>query len=195
MLPTLDISVSTRWRAAHDLIISSPAFRSDKDLQKIEVLDMIKVYEDYAYKLEQEHKEESRKLKIEATRNARKAREGFKALLKELDHNGELTRTSKFKDTYPKIKNDERYIALLGLSGSSPLELWMDAVDDIGEEVERAAEKINNALSKVDKKITLETSREELEQWCREVHMDTQIAEKLRKEVYNLVRSLGSLIL
>ncbi|KIS00130.1 pre-mRNA-processing factor 40 [Cryptococcus deuterogattii 2001/935-1] len=189
LLPTLDISVSTRWRAAHDLIISSPAFRSDKGLQKIEVLDMIKVYEDYAYKLEQEHKEESRKLKIEATRNARKAREGFKALLKELDHNGELTRTSKFKDTYPKIKNDERYIALLGLSGSSPLELWMDAVDDIGEEVERAAEKINNALSKVDKKITLETSREELEQWCREVHMDTQIAEKLRKEVYNLTHS------
>lgn len=192
MLPTLDISVSTRWRAAHDQIISSPAFRSDKDLQKVEVLDMIKVYEDYAYKLEQEHKEESRKLKIEATRNARKAREGFKALLKELDHNGELTRTSKFKDTHPKIKNDERYIALLGLSGSSPLELWMDAVDDISEEVERAAEKINNALGKVNKKITLETSWEELEQWCREVHMDTQIGEKLRKEVYNLVCLLYS---
>ncbi|WVO18238.1 hypothetical protein L204_105946 [Cryptococcus depauperatus] len=188
LIPTLSISVSTRWRAAHDLIISSPEFQSDRDLQKVEALDMIKVYEDYIYKLEQEHKEESRKLKIEHTRNARKAREGFKALLKELEEKGHLTRTTKFKDTYPLINSDQRYIELLGLPGSSPLDLWMDAVDDISEEVERASDKIEMALSKVGKKMKLETSWKELEEWCKEVHLDTQISEKLRMEVYKLIQ-------
>ncbi|WVQ81638.1 hypothetical protein IAT38_003762 [Cryptococcus sp. DSM 104549] len=189
LVRSLDITVATRWRAAHDLIISSPTFRSSPDLQKIETLDMLKVYEDYSRQLEKEHEEESRKLRIQAGREARKAREGFKALLAELEARGGLTRTSKFKDVYPLFKRDERYIALLGQPGSSPLDLWMDAVDDIGEEVERAKDKIENALSKVGKKITLESTREEVEEWCREVHMDTQISEKLRREVFTLVQS------
>ncbi|WVF65736.1 hypothetical protein IAT40_000468 [Kwoniella sp. CBS 6097] len=187
LIRTLDISVSTRWRGAHDLIVSSPEFKADTSLQKIETIDMMNVYDEYARQLELEHEEESRKLRIENIRKARKAREGFKALLHEMQSKGQLTRTSKWKDTYKQVKSDERYIALSGIQGSSPLDLWMDAVDDLGEETERAAEKIQRALSKEDKEIKINTTLEEMEGWLKEIHMDTQIEEQLRKEVYDLV--------
>ncbi|WVR09199.1 hypothetical protein IAU60_006261 [Kwoniella sp. DSM 27419] len=187
LIRTLEISVSTRWRGAHDLIVSSDVFKSDTELQKIETIDMITVYDDYARQLEAEHEEESRRLRIEHVRKARKAREGFKALLHEMQEAGTLTRTSKWKDTYKQVKADERYTALLGLPGSSPLDLWMDAVDDLGEETSHAADKVQRALSMEGKEIKLDTKYEELDGWIRELHIDSQIEERLRKEVFDLV--------
>jgi pre-mRNA-processing factor 40 len=61
----------------------------------------------------------------------------------------------------------------------------MDAVDDLAEETERAAEKIQKGLS--GKEMTAETTLEEYEQWIKDAHMDTQIDSKLRKDVYDLV--------
>ena len=188
LIRALDISVSTRWRGAYDLIMSSSSYKADSNLQKIETLDILGVYDDYSRQLEQEHDDESRRLRIETVRRARKAREAFKALLSEMQVAGELTRTSKWKDMLPRIKADERYVALLGLPGSSPLDLWMDVVDDMGEEAERATEKIERALAKEEKGVKLETSWEEFEIMVKDLHMDSQIDAKLRKEVYSLVR-------
>ncbi len=195
LIRDLNITVSTRWRAAHDMILSSPDFRSNPDLEKVETLDILAVYDDYSRLLEREHEEESRKAKTDNVRRLRKARDGFKALLTELQSKGELTRSSKWKETLPKIRDDERYITLLGLPGSSPLDLWMDAVDDLGEETVRAAEKIEKALSQVGKSITVDTKEEELEEWLKEVHLDTQIEAHVRKDVYLYVRFVFSFLL
>ena len=189
LIRQLDISVSTRWRAAHEIILSSPSWRADPQLQKIDTIDMLGVYDDYSRQLEQEHEEDSRRHRIESIRRARKAREGFKALLNELQSSGEVTRLSKWKDSVPKIKDDERYSALLGMPGSTPLELWMDLVDDMGEEAERAAEKIERALAKEDKSIKLETTFVEFESLVKELHMDAQIDDKLRGDVFDMVRA------
>lgn len=151
---------------------------------------MLGVYDDYSRQLEQEHEEESRRYRVENVRRARKAREGFKVLLHELQDRGDLTRSSQWKHTVPKIKKDERYIALLGMPGSSPLDLWMDMVDDMGEEAERAAEKIEKALAKEEKVIKRETSRKEFEGLVKDVHMDSQIDARLRREVYDMVSDL-----
>lgn len=169
------------------MILSSLPWRADSSLQKIETIDMLGVYDDYSRQLEQEHDEESRRYRIETVRKARKAREGFKALIHELKDAGELTRLSKWKESLPKIRDDERYTALLGLPGSSPLDLFMDVVDDMGEEVERAVEKIERAFLKEEKGIKLETTLEEFEEMVRDMHMDSQIETKLRKEVYDIV--------
>ena len=149
---------------------------------------MLGVYDDYSRHLEQEHEEDSRRHRIETIRRARKARESFKLLLHDLQDKGELTRMSKWKDTVVKIVDDERYVAILGMPGSTPLELWMDVVDDMGEEAERAAEKIEKALAQQDKGVKLQTTWEEFEGLIRDVHMDSQIDIKLRKEVFDMVR-------
>lgn len=190
LIRTLDITVSTRWRQAHDLIVSSEAFKADTDLEKIDTVDILDVYDGYARDLEKEHEEESRKYRISRVREARKARDGFKDLLHELREKGELTGAAKWKDHYPSIKSDERYLNLLGKTGSNPLELWMDAVDDLNEETERAAEKIQRGFSGISATVNADTSLEQFELWVKEAHMDTMIDLKLRKEVHRFV-SLG----
>jgi pre-mRNA-processing factor 40 len=195
LIRTLDITVSTRWRQAHDLVVSSSAFKADADLEKVDTVDILDVYDNYARELEKEHEEESRKFRISKVREARKARDGFKELLSELRDKGEMTGRSKWMDLYPRIRDDERYLALLGKTGSNPLELWMDAVDDLEEETERAAEKINKGLAGTEKKVEAETSWEEFEAWVKEAHLETMIDVKLRKEVHAMVRPLLLLLM
>lgn len=189
LFKSLDVTVSTPWREAHNMILSSSEFKADPELQKIESIDILGVYDDYSRQLEQEHEEESRKARIEHVRKARKAREGFKALLSEYEHKGELTRNTKWKDFAPLIRKDERYRALLGQPGSSPVELWMDAVDDIAEEVESTADKIQMALGK-DKSVLLETSLEQFEAMCKDAQLEKQFDEKRRKDAFDLVSIL-----
>lgn len=183
LIQNLDLNVSTRWRAAHEIILGAPAFRQNPEMQKIETIDILTVWEEYSRRLEQEHETESKRLRIERVRKARKAREGFVALLHELKHDGILTRQSKWKELYPRIKKDERYEALLGMQGSSPLDLWMDVVDDMQDEVERGAEKVEQALKQQQKVVEIETKWEEVEQWIKDVAMD----DKLKRDVYDFV--------
>lgn len=187
LIRDLDVSVSTRWRAAHDVILSAPAFRADEDLQQIETIDILGVWDDYSRQLEAEHETESRRLKVEQARKARKAREGFVALLHELKADGTMTRRTKWKEIYPKIREDERYLNLLGMTGSSPLDLWMDMADDLAEESERAAEKVEKGLKGIEKEIKLDTAEEEYNSWIKEAGLESQIEERLRKDVYDLV--------
>ena len=174
------------------MILSAPAFRTDEDLQQIETIDILNVWDDYSRQLEAEHETESRRLKVEQARKARKAREGFVALLHEMKADGTLTRTTKWKEVYPKIRDDERYSNLLGLNGSSPLDLWMDMVDDLAEESERAAEKVEKGFKGIEKEIKLDTTEDEYLAWIKEAGLEGQIDERLRKDVYALVSCLLS---
>lgn len=183
LVKDLDLNVGTRWRAAYEVIVGAPAFRDDSQLQKMEVLDILTVWEGYSRQLEQEHDTESKRLRTERLRKGRKAREGFVALLHELKHDGLLTRTTKWKELYPRIKKDQRYEDLLGIQGSSPLELWMDIVDDLQDEVERAAEKIEQALRRDQKELAVDTKRSEYDEWVKDVSMD----DRVKKEVYDFV--------
>ncbi|KAK4685027.1 pre-mRNA-processing factor 40, partial [Tremellales sp. Uapishka_1] len=187
LVRNLDITVSTRWRSAHDIILSSPAFRSDPDLQKVETLDILTVYDDYSRQLEREHEESTRRSQKELARKGRKAREGFKSLLSELQQKGDLTRSSKWKETIPKIRTDERYLNLLGLPGSSPLDLWMDTVDDLNEEVERAAEKVERGLEKAGLTVTVDVKVDAFDELVIKAGMEGVLEERLRKDVYALI--------
>ena len=179
--------MSTPWRAAHNIILESDEFRSSKELQEIETIDILGIYDDYSRQLEQEHEEESKRLRIDHVRKARKAREGFKLLLQELEQKGDLTRKTKWKETYKQIKGDERYHALLGLAGSNPIELWMDAVDDISEEVESCAEKIGKVLKDGNHEVNVETTWEQFADMIKDAPTIVHIEEKKRREVHDLV--------
>lgn len=156
-------------------------------MQQIETIDILGVWDDYSRQLEAEHETESRRLKTEQVRKARKAREGLVALLHELKADGTLKRTTKWKEVYPKFRDDQRYTDLLGLNGSSPLDLWMDMVDDLAEESERAAEKVEKGLKGIEKEIKLDTTEEEYAGWIKEAGLESQLEERLRKDVFDLV--------
>lgn len=188
LVKDMDLNVGTRWRAAHEVILASPAFRADSQLQTIETIDILTVWDTYSRQLEQEHETESRRVRVDRVRKGRKAREGFIALLHELKHDGVLTRSSKWKDLYPKIKKDERYENLLGMQGSSPLDLWMDVVDDMQDEAERAADKVSVALKRDQKVLTIDTKIEEYNEWVKDVKMD----DKAKKEAFEFVSPVQS---
>jgi hypothetical protein len=181
----LDITVATRWRAGHNTITHSEAFRADAQLQKMETLDILNVFDEYTHQLEKEHEEDAHRKRVEYRRRARKARDAFKTLLRELKEKGELTRTSKWKETLPRIRSDERYIAFLGLPGSSPLDLWMDAVDDLQLEAEERAAKIESQLKNAT--IKLETTLDEFLAMCT----DSQVRETPEqcKEAFEVIHT------
>jgi pre-mRNA-processing factor 40 len=74
----LDVDVFTRWRKAHDLVLTSDQWESDAELRKLPTLDVLLAFEDYSRVREREFDEQMRRAQVEKTRKERKAREGFK---------------------------------------------------------------------------------------------------------------------
>lgn len=161
LIRRLDIDITTRWRGAYEAILSSSPWKSDPELQTIETIDMLDIYDEYNRELEKDFDVDSRRQRIDRVRFARKARDDFRAMLHELQTEGKLTRLSKWKDLYPAIREDPRYKALLGMQGSSPIDLFMDIVDDLAEETERTVEKVERAIGPG--KFTLDTTLSQLE--------------------------------
>ncbi|KAL1410940.1 U1 snRNP protein [Vanrija albida] len=183
LVKDLDITVTTRWRDAHGIITRSDAFRASTDLKTMETLDILNVYDDYSKQLEKEFNEESKRLKTEYRRRLRKARDAFKELLSELKEKGDLTRNSKWKETLPEIKADERFTNLVGLPGSTPLDLWMDAVDDLQIAAEEVAAKIEGRLGAP---VKLETSAEEFEKLYEESKLGNEFSAEERKDALDV---------
>ena len=84
LFKTLDVDVLTRWRTAHQMVREAEEYKRDPELQSLPSLDILLAFEDYSRVMEREFEEQMRRKQIEKTRAERKAREGFKELLKEL---------------------------------------------------------------------------------------------------------------
>ena len=74
----LDVDVVTRWRTAHNLVVGSPEWKEDSELQKLPTLDILLAFEDYSRVREREYDEQMRRAQVEKTRRERKGREAFK---------------------------------------------------------------------------------------------------------------------
>lgn len=195
LLRRLPITVSTRWREARELIITSPEFKDDEKLQLVEDVDIIILFEAYTHQLFREHEENVRKANQARLRRARKARDGFRALLSEMEAAGKLGARTKWKDFLPLVESRPEYNDLLGLPGSSPLELWQDAVDDIGESVHSAVTKIKAALQSRDSggesAVSPEMSLEQFRQLVSELGVvidDKQLGDALHQLLEDVAR-------
>ncbi|KIK61630.1 hypothetical protein GYMLUDRAFT_58693 [Collybiopsis luxurians FD-317 M1] len=145
----LDVDVLTRWRTAHKLILESEEWKSDLELQKLPTLDILLAFEDYSRVREREYDEQMRRAQVEKTRKERKAREAFKELLQSLVDSGDIKARSKWKDVYPKFKDDDRYMAMLGNPGSNALELFWDIVDGLDQKLDVKIAVVTNAIEKM----------------------------------------------
>lgn len=112
----------------------------------------------------------------------------MKALLDELKAAEKLTSGTKWKEVYPFLKDDERYLSLLGLPGSTPLELFWDAVDQLDQALESKVKDVEKYLSGKAFKFTEQTTIEELVAVLKE---DEEIAEKTENDGLGLYRYVG----
>ncbi|KAF8159573.1 hypothetical protein B0H34DRAFT_842867 [Crassisporium funariophilum] len=158
----LDVNVVTRWRHAHELLTQSEEWHADPELRKLPTLDILLAFEDYSRVREREYEEQMRRAQVEKTRKERKAREAFKTLLREFVQSGVIKERTKWKEIYPRLRDDDRYHNMLGNPGSNPLELFWDVVDALDQQLD--AKIVAMDVVQTPFKITHETSWEEFAQ-------------------------------
>nr|CCA30114.1 hypothetical protein NCLIV_070050 [Neospora caninum Liverpool]CEL71360.1 TPA: hypothetical protein BN1204_070050 [Neospora caninum Liverpool] len=91
----------------------------------------------FANWVEHGYADERRKRRHVVFRRERKRRDAFRALLDEAAKKGELTAKTDWPDFVAQIVNDPRYYQMVGQGGSTPRELFDDAVDQLKEEYQK----------------------------------------------------------
>ncbi|DAA73105.1 TPA_exp: Uncharacterized protein A8136_5030 [Trichophyton benhamiae CBS 112371] len=167
ILKTLNLEPYTRWSEAQEIIQSNEKIQGDEKFKALTKSDILTAFENHIKSLERVFNDVRQQQKASKTRRERQARDAFISLLQELRSQGKIKAGSKWMNIYPLIEEDPRYTAMLGQSGSSPLDLFWDVV----EEEERAIRgPRNDVLDVLDDKrfeTTLKTTFDEFKSVMR----------------------------
>jgi pre-mRNA-processing factor 40 len=129
LLKGLDLEPFTHWEDAEAKLKHNDEFNS-KQFQTLSRVDVLSRFEQHIRQLQREYNDRVQAERRVKHRIERKNRDGFLELLDELRESGAIRAGTKWKDIHPTIKDDPRYLAMLGQGGSSPLDLFWDALDD-----------------------------------------------------------------
>ncbi|XP_022220869.1 pre-mRNA-processing factor 40 homolog A [Drosophila obscura] len=125
------INHATTWSEAQVMLLDNVAFKNDVTLLGMDKEDALIVFEEHIRTLEKEEEEEREREKKRMKRQQRKNRDSFLALLDSLHEEGKLTSMSLWVELYPIISADLRFSAMLGQSGSTPLDLFKFYVENL----------------------------------------------------------------
>ncbi|KAH8324322.1 hypothetical protein KR074_005243 [Drosophila pseudoananassae] len=125
------INHATTWSEAQVMLLDNSAFKNDVTLLGMDKEDALIVFEEHIRTLEKEEEEERDREKKRMKRQQRKNRDSFLALLDSLHEEGKLTSMSLWVELYPIISADLRFSAMLGQSGSTPLDLFKFYVENL----------------------------------------------------------------
>jgi len=140
ILKGLNLEPYTRWAEAHSKVESNERISSDEKFQTLSRSDILTAFENHIKSLERNFNDERQREKTSKVRKERQHRDRFLDLLLELKAAGKIKAGTQWMNIHPEIHNDPRYIALLGQTGSTPLDLFWDMV----EEEERALRLVRN---------------------------------------------------
>lgn len=191
LLKSLNMEPYTRWSEAQTIIQQSEQFQSEEKFQALSKLDVLSAFESHIKVLEREFNDKRQRQKTMKNRKERKNREAFSALLNQLRSKGDIRPGTKWKQVYPLIKDDERYQNMLGQSGSTPLDLFWDIVEEMERDIRL---KRNTAQDVMDEKrfdISESTSLQEFADFLKKDSRTAQydqdtiavLFEKLREKV------------
>lgn len=126
-----EISYDTTWSEAQVMLLGNNTFKNDVNLLAMDKEDALIVFEEHIRELEKEELEEKEREKKRLKRQCRKNRDQFLTLLDTLHEEGKLTSMSLWVELYPTISADIRFSAMLGQTGSTPLDLFKFYVEDL----------------------------------------------------------------
>jgi pre-mRNA-processing factor 40 len=130
ILNSLNLEPYTRWSEAQAIIQSNDKIQSDDKFRTLSKSDILTAFENHIKSLERAFNDARQQQKAAKARRERHARKNFIELLKELKAQGKIKAGSKWMNIYPLIHEDPRYLAMLGNSGSTPLDLFWDMVEE-----------------------------------------------------------------
>ncbi|XP_063707837.1 pre-mRNA-processing factor 40 homolog A isoform X2 [Culicoides brevitarsis] len=125
------VTFQTTWAEAQVMLLENSQFKNDVHLLGMDKEDALIVFEDHIRTLEREEIEEKEREKKRQKRLHRKNRDQFLALLDTLHEEGKLTSMSLWVELYPIISADLRFSAMLGQTGSTPLDLFKFYVENL----------------------------------------------------------------
>jgi pre-mRNA-processing factor 40 len=129
LLQGLELEPFTRWQTAEEKLERNDEFHSEK-FQTLTRMDVLNQFEKHIRQLQREHNDRVQAERRIKHRIERKNRDGFLQLLDELRQSGVLRAGTKWKAIHEVIQDDPRYTAMLGQGGSSPLDLFRDALEE-----------------------------------------------------------------
>jgi pre-mRNA-processing factor 40 len=140
VLQGLDLGPYTRWSEAQGIIQSNPRFQDDQKFRSLSKFDLLTAFENHIKILEKTTNDARQLQKNQKARRERQNRDRYASLLQELKASNKIRAGTKWTQIYPLICDDLRYQTMLGQSGSSPMEMFWDMV----EEEERALRSTRN---------------------------------------------------
>lgn len=159
MMPKLNLEPYTRWSDARPIIEGTPPFTHDEKYQALSKLDVLTVFQSHMKALERNFNDARQTEKTAKVRRERKNREAFIALLGELSRNGKIKAGSKWSQVFPLLRDDPRYIALVGQAvGSTPQELFWDLVDEEQRALRGTRNDVEDVIDDQHFEVTLKTT-------------------------------------
>lgn len=142
ILKGLDLEPYTRWSEAQGIIQSNQRIQGDQKFKALTKSDMLTAFENHIKSLEKTFNDARQQQKNLKSRRERQNRDRFLSLLHELKKAGKIRAGTKWSQIHSSVEGDERYVAMLGQTGSTPLDLFWDMV----EEEERALRSTRNEV-------------------------------------------------
>ena len=130
ILKSLNLEPYTRWSEAQGIIQSNQRFQGDQKFKALSKSDILIAFENHIKSLEKTFNDTRQQQNHLKARRERQNRDHFLGLLHDLKKSNKIKAGSKWSQIYPIIEGDERYIAMLGQSGSTPLDLFWDLVEE-----------------------------------------------------------------
>ncbi|SCU99494.1 LADA_0H20120g1_1 [Lachancea dasiensis] len=120
------------WKELSDtyLFDNNARFMSNRHFQTLSKHDVLKEYVNIVESFSSQTLQQLESSKSANYTMDRKARDRFKKLLAE--HNARIKCNTKWEDLYPVLKSDSRFKDIVGRNGSSPLDLFLDMVEEKG---------------------------------------------------------------
>lgn len=130
ILKSLDLEPYTRWSDAQGVVQGSERFQGDEKFKSLSKSDVLKAFENHIKSLERSFNDDRQKQKNMKHRRERQNRDAFMGLLRELRSAGKIKAGTKWMQIHELIEDDPRYVAMLGQSGSTPLDMFWDMVEE-----------------------------------------------------------------
>ncbi|KAJ9476048.1 Pre-mRNA-processing protein PRP40 [Pseudozyma hubeiensis] len=187
LLKTFEADVFTRWRDAHRTILESQEYIDDPHLPSMDLSDMLVVFEELIRGIEKEA-DASRRRELEGKRRKeRQNRDEFKLVLRRLKEGGKIVARSTWGEVYPLIKDDDAFLRVAGQSGSTPLELFYDLVDELDQELERQTADALQHISKLGQEVTPTTTAEDFLTWTTDVDVPLPTLKQIHAELVSFL--------
>lgn len=147
LLKTFETDVFTRWRDAQRTVIESEEYESDPHLRQLDVSDMLAVFEEHMRSVEKEAADAAARRDAATRRAERKNRDAFRALLAEMRDRGDITAASTWAQVFEQVRDDDRFLRLVGQPGSTPLDLFYDLLDQLDRALEQTRQSVLARMS------------------------------------------------